>query len=153
MNLWSFQSHSWQEYRFWIFPFLLHWWVLIPFVGIKLQATHLLKKPLSHLEYPHNFLFDFLRVHTLALTNKSFRFFPLLYATTEGFGKILWSLGSSSAITFQCFLTIFEMEGRLGWNFVTKGVFWSLTFSTFSRAFFLSIFLIFSKASFMIFGW
>ena len=26
-------------------------------------------------------------------------------------------------MTCQCFLTIFEMEGRLGWNFVTKGVF------------------------------
>jgi hypothetical protein len=109
----------------------------IPFSGIKIQVRHLLKNPLSHLEYPLSiFLFDFRRVHTLALTNNSLRFFPLLYATTEGVGKILLSLGSSSAITCQCFLTIFEMEGRLGWNFCHKRCFLIFNFIHFFKGLF-----------------
>ena len=53
---------------------------------------------------------------TLVLTNRPFIFCIQLLA--EGVEKIVLSLGSSLAKTSQCFLIIFEMDGRLGWNFL-----------------------------------
>ena len=38
------------------------------------------------------------------------------FQKTRGVGKIIFNLGLSLAITCQCFLTIFEMNGRLGWT-------------------------------------
>ena len=59
---------------------------------------------------------------TFALVKISLRFFVHLYATTEGFLKHCFKQMYSSTITFQCFFTIFEIEGNCGWNVVTRTV-------------------------------
>ena len=59
-------------------------------MGVKVLYARFTKKPVPHLKKPFVTLFDFLSVLFLALTSKSLRFFPLLYATTDCFGKILF---------------------------------------------------------------
>ena len=65
-----------------------------------------------------------------------------LYAMIEGALKQFASFEFELVITFQCFLTIFVIDGRLGWYWMTRGSLSLDFFSTLTSACSLVMFLI-----------